>query len=127
MNKKNLESMQQSSLKKLREYYKILFGEMRQSTPEEQQSYRNMLYKNSVPIEGVNIFKMNMNEIEIDYCDICHKKTQVFRKYYYYDIDCECCGKKHFEIIRYCKDCKPEPPKYTTVILHPIEEYPCND
>lgn len=32
-----------------------LFGRMRHSTPEEQEAYRKMLKKHSVPIEGVNV------------------------------------------------------------------------
>ena len=60
-------------------------------------------------------------EIEVGYCDICRKKTQVQRKYYHYDIDCECCGGNHFEIVRYCKDCKPHPPKYISAIVIPKE------
>ena len=61
-----------------------------------------------------------MSDIEIDYCDVCHKKTQVQRQYYYYDIDCECCGGNHFQIIRYCKDCKPEPPLWISAQVKPI-------
>ena len=97
-----------------------LFGEMRHSTPKEQQLYRDMLNRLSVPIkEGESIF--NMNEIEINYCDICHKNTQVNRKYYHYHINCDCCGGDHFEIVRYCKDCTPKPPKYITVNIEPYD------
>ena len=40
-----------------------------------------------------------------------NKKKQVSRKYYYYNADCECCsGDTHFEIVYYCKDCKPIEP-----------------
>ena len=65
-----------------------------------------------------------MGDIEIDYCDICHKKEQVQRKYYYYDINCECCGSKygHFEIVRYCEDCTPVPPSHVTVEMEPYKE-----
>lgn len=61
--------------------------------------------------------------IEIGYCDFCGKQTQVDRKYYYYDVDCECCvGPRHFEIVKYCKDCSPQPPCKIFVILKPINE-----
>ena len=65
-----------------------------------------------------------MDDIEIGYCDICHKKTQVNRKYYYYGVNCKCCGsnKGHFEIVKYCNECKPVPPKYAQMILEPLEE-----
>lgn len=50
--------------------------------------------------------------IEIDFCDFCHEKKQVERKYYYYPFDCECCGGQyHFQYVRHCKDCEPKPPK----------------
>lgn len=62
-----------------------------------------------------------MGEIEIDYCDICHQKKEVQRKYYHYGIDCDCCGSPlgHFEIVRYCSDCTPEPPKYIKAKMKP--------
>lgn len=95
-----------------------LFGPMRHSTPEEQRLYREMLDKHSISLGGGSILN-----IEISHCDICHKKTQVNRKYYYYPIDCDCCvGQYHFEIIKHCKDCAPEPPKKISVIMNPIEK-----
>ena len=97
-----------------------LFKPMRHSTPKEQQLYKQMLDKYAIPIEGVNIFNMS-NEIEIDYCDICHKKTQVSRKYYHYNIACECCGSTHFEIVRYCKNCTPRPPYRISAIVEPYD------
>ena len=98
-----------------------LFGEMRHSTPEEQQLYRKMLNKYKVAIEGINIF--DMSDIEIDYCDICHEKTQINRKYYHYPINCECCGgTTHFEIVRYCNNCTPKPPHWIKAIVTPIGE-----
>lgn len=98
-----------------------LFGPMRHSTPEEQQLYKQMIEKHSIPIEGVNIF--NMGNIEVDYCDFCHQKKQVLRKYYHYPVNCECCGgTTHFEYVRYCKDCTPKPPKYIRVEVKPIAQ-----
>ena len=38
-----------------------LFKEMRHSTPEEQQLYRDMIYKYSIPLkEGDNIFDIEL-------------------------------------------------------------------
>lgn len=54
-----------------------------------------------------------MGEMEIDYCYICKKLRPVRRKYYSYNIKCECCGGndgKHFELVKHCADCKPIPP-----------------
>ena len=60
---------------------------------------------------------------EIGYCDICHMEKPLSRKYYYYDIDCECCnGNTHFEIVRHCKDCTPIPPRKITVYIQPMNE-----
>jgi len=64
-----------------------------------------------------------MSEVEIDYCDICHKKKQIQRKYYYYDINCECCGgPQHFEIVKYCTECKPVPHHWITAIVIPTSK-----
>ena len=53
-----------------------------------------------------------MSDIEMDYCDVCHQYKQVQRKYYHYPLNCECCGGQyHFEIVKYCNDCEPKPPK----------------
>lgn len=96
-----------------------LFDCMRQSTPAEQKEYEKMLDKYSIPI-GRSIWNM---DIEMGYCDICHKYEQLQRKYYYYDIDCECCGgQHHFEIVKYCKNCAPKPPKRILAIVNPISE-----
>lgn len=95
--------------------------DMRSSTPQEQNDYKNMLNRYSVSL-GRSIWDMN-SEIEIDYCDICHKKKQVQRKYYHYGIRCECCGSPHghFEIVKYCADCKPVPPDRISAKMKPIE------
>lgn len=101
-----------------------LFGPMRSSSLEEQEDYEKMQEKYSVPL-GFNIFDIGekyMGEIEIDYCDMCHQKKEVERTYYYYPIDCECCGGKyHFEIIKHCRECEPRPPKWIRAQVIPIE------
>lgn len=60
-----------------------------------------------------------MGDVEIDYCSVCEKKTQVLRKYYYYDIKCNCHSPKHFEIVRHCVKCIPKPPERTTINIEP--------
>lgn len=58
--------------------------------------------------------------IEFGKCDYCGKETTVERKYYHYDIKCDCHSPNHFEIRHNCKDCKPRPP-YETKITYSIE------
>jgi len=54
-------------------------------------------------------------EIEVGHCDICKTpRVHIGRKYYRYDIKCTCCNGKdddHFEIVYYCKNCEPQPPR----------------
>jgi hypothetical protein len=55
-------------------------------------------------------------------CDICGREAGLGRKYYYYDISCECCvGSQHFELVRYCNQCTPVPPARVKVIIQPIK------
>lgn len=65
-------------------------------------------------------------DIEYGKCDICGKDGNLNRKYYYYDIACNCCNDKgkspHFEIVNYCDSCKPVPPRKVTVVIDPISE-----
>ena len=78
--------------------YHPIFGKMRSSTPKEQQAYRKMLDKHSIPLEE-SIYIMS-SENEIGTCSICGKEhVPVNRKYYRYNIPCECCIGKHFEIV----------------------------
>ena len=58
-----------------------LFGLMRSSTVEEQELCNKILKEYSTPIDERSIW--DMGDIEVDYCDICHKKKQIKRKYYY--------------------------------------------
>lgn len=56
-------------------------------------------------------------------CDICKQMDYLNRKYYYYDIQCDCCNQKndpHFEIVYYCNKCSPKPPHKVSLSLHPI-------
>ena len=53
--------------------------------------------------------------------DICHKKKPVTRTYYEYNIPCECCGGQyHFQVVRTCQDCEPQPPTWVHAQVRPI-------
>jgi hypothetical protein len=57
-------------------------------------------------------------DVEFNECSCCGKGAIVQRKYYHYNIKCDCCGGgKHFEIVRYCKDCTPKPPFRIRIVL----------
>ena len=64
-----------------------------------------------------------MNDIEYGTCDVCGREANLQRKYYYFNIKCECHSPKHFEMIKYCSDCVPLRPAETTIeIFDPIDE-----
>jgi len=56
-------------------------------------------------------------------CDICGKEGPLSRTYFYYDINCQCCGCKvdgrnmHFELVCHCDDCIPDIPKKIRPII----------
>ncbi len=51
-------------------------------------------------------------EAEYGKCDFCSNVDILAREYYYYDVECDCCvGDKHFQYVRYCKNCKPLRPE----------------
>lgn len=65
-----------------------------------------------------------MAEIEMGRCEFCGRNgVSLNRKYYYYNVDCECCGAKHngkkvhFEIRYHCSDCEPKPPREIKVVM----------
>ena len=63
-----------------------------------------------------------MGDIEVNKCNVCGRETQINRKYYRYDIKCDCCNSKeddHFEIVFHCKNCIPIAPKRIVVHLEP--------
>lgn len=63
-----------------------------------------------------------MGDGEYGKCDMCGKESTLNRKYYHYDIDCECCmspDKRHFQIVRYCESCTPKPPHRISVSMRP--------
>lgn len=53
--------------------------------------------------------------IEIAKCGTCKQIKPVTRKYYHYDINCDCCNTKHFEIAYHCSDCEPIEPSFTKI------------
>ena len=58
---------------------------------------------------------MSCAGMEIGKCDICGKTEAVERKYYHYDINCECHSPNHLEMVKYCKDCEPKEPRETKI------------
>lgn len=65
-------------------------------------------------------------DIEYGSCDICKTQGPLSRKYYRYDVKCECCNAKdddHLEIIRHCSECDPRPPRQISVMIAPQDAY----
>lgn len=56
-----------------------------------------------------------MDSIEYGICDMCGREAELSRKYYNYDILCDCHSPMHFELIKHCKDCVPSEPVSTCV------------
>lgn len=54
---------------------------------------------------------------EFGKCDICKQEKPLQRTYFHYDIKCECCSTKHFEMVHHCFDCVAIEPKETTITL----------
>lgn len=66
-----------------------------------------------------------MGDIEFGKCDVCGEDKTLSRKYYYYDVKCDCCNRKdspHFEIVRYCSNCEPKPPKRISAVIEVLSE-----
>lgn len=53
--------------------------------------------------------------IEFGACEVCGEEAELQRKYYRYNIKCECHGPQHFELVRHCKNCEPKEPVETKV------------
>ena len=60
-----------------------------------------------------------MGEGEYGKCEVCAKEATLERKYFHYDIKCDCHSPNHFEMVRHCSDCTPKPPEKTTVCIKP--------
>ena len=52
-------------------------------------------------------------------CSMCGTFTIVARKFYHYEIICECCSDRHIEVVQYCSACKPVPPEFIKLALQP--------
>lgn len=55
-------------------------------------------------------------------CEICGEEGVLRRKYFYYDIKCECHSPRHFEMVEHCILCIPKEPEKTTVYIKPFAE-----
>ena len=64
-----------------------------------------------------------MSDIEVGLCDICKEQHTLQRKYYYYGIKCDCHSPEHFEIVRHCSVCTPQPPETITIHRTPKIEH----
>jgi hypothetical protein len=62
-----------------------------------------------------------MGEQEFGRCPICGEDKPLIRKYYYYNIKCDCCSPTHFELRYHCKDCKPQKPFTVRVVYNNLE------
>jgi len=58
--------------------------------------------------------------VEYGICDVCGKETTLSRKYFRYDVNCECHSPNHFEIVWHCNECEPIEPKITEMIVKNI-------
>lgn len=61
-------------------------------------------------------------DVEYGKCGMCSKLSTLNRKYYYYNIKCECHSPEHFEYVSYCSGCTPVPPNKTTITMKPREQ-----
>jgi hypothetical protein len=58
-----------------------------------------------------------MGDCEFGTCSVCKKEVAgITRKYFYYDLDCECCS-MHFEKVYHCNDCIPVEPTTTKLSI----------
>lgn len=60
-----------------------------------------------------------IGNVEWGKCEICGKEGPLERTYFYYNINCECCGNKegwHFELVKHCCDCPARMPRD----IHPL-------
>lgn len=58
-------------------------------------------------------------------CGCCGKESGLRRKYFYYDVKCDCCGgaseNEHFVIVDHCKDCVPIAPTTIKLVLDNVK------
>ena len=50
-------------------------------------------------------------------CDVCEKNDQILTNTkFIYGIQCLCCEPQHFEIVKHCGTCIPEPPEFISFV-----------
>lgn len=59
-----------------------------------------------------------MEHVSHGVCDMCGRVADVQKKYYFFNIDCKCHSRGHYEVVTYCNDCIPLRPVNTEIILH---------
>jgi len=59
-----------------------------------------------------------MGDQEFGKCPYCKEEKPLNRKYYRYDIKCECHSPQHFEIVWHCNNCTPHEPRVTNIEIN---------
>lgn len=59
-----------------------------------------------------------MGDAEQGTCSVCKKESNgISRKYFRYEVKCECCSPTHFEIVYHCTNCVPKEPILTNITI----------
>lgn len=56
-------------------------------------------------------------DIEHGTCSVCKAEGPINRKYYHYDLLCQCHMPKHFEMVYHCNNCEPVEPDTTKITI----------
>lgn len=63
-----------------------------------------------------------MSDREEGSCSVCGEYGAVQRRYFHYDVDCDCCnGSQHFKFLYHCSDCVPKAPTKIRITIEDIE------
>ena len=59
-----------------------------------------------------------MGDVEYGKCEMCGREADLQRRYYEFNVKCECHSPRHFELVKYCSDCIPIMPTETTIEIY---------
>ena len=62
-----------------------------------------------------------MGDSERGLCGVCGEIKDLNRKYFHYNIKCECHSPDHFEIVWHCNECLPIEPVVTSLSIRTDE------
>jgi hypothetical protein len=62
-------------------------------------------------------------DVEWADCEYCGNNEHVERTYFRYDVKCECCNDRHFEIVWHCNNCEPKDPGIRKIDLSNQEKH----